>query len=270
LTASISDYSPEDGSRNRDAFMILIFVALKAEAHPIRARLSDGRAMTDSKANRYQGRIADVPVTLIATGMGLRRARIAAAQAMDSLNSIDLVVTSGVAGGLRDDLTVGQVVLSEQLITCRDDDLQPEQAIDAPAKWLNKCVAALEASRISQAAGPTMTSRRPLMTAADKQRAHLLSGGAIAVDMESASIALEAERRGLPFVCMRTILDTATEDVVGARLADQDGRVRPLAAAKALITDPRMIIGVARLLRNLRLATYSMASALEVLLPRLQ
>ena len=249
--------------------MILIFVALKAEAHPIQARLSNRRALMDSEANRYQGRIADVPATLIITGMGLRRARISGAQAMDSLDSIDLVVTSGVAGGLRDDLTVGQVVLSERLITCRDDDMQPEQVIDAPVQWLNKCAAALEASRISQAAGPTITSRRPLMTAADKQRAHKLSG-AIAVDMESAAIALEARRRGLPFVCMRTILDTAAEDVVGARLVDQDGHVRPLAAAKALITSPHMIIGVARLLKNLRLATNSMASALEVVLPRLQ
>jgi adenosylhomocysteine nucleosidase len=189
---------------------------------------------------------------------------------MDSLSAIDLVITSGVAGGLRQDLTVGQVVLSERLMTCRDDDLQPEQVIDAPVQWLNKCAAALEGSRISQAAGPTITSRRPLMTTADKQRAHSLSGGAIAVDMESAAIALEARRRGIPFVCMRTILDTTGEDVVGARLLDQNGRVRPLAAAKTLITNPWMIIGVVHLLRNLRLATNSLASALEAVLTRLQ
>jgi adenosylhomocysteine nucleosidase len=269
LSVFIGDYSPEDRNRNRVVSVILIFVALKAEAHPIRARLSDREAQLDSYIDGYQGRIGDVPVTLVVTGMGLRRARISAGRAMDSLAAIDLVVTSGVAGGLRDDLAVGQVVLSERLMTCRDDDLRPEQVIDAPVQWLEKCAGALKASRIARAAGPTITSRRPLMTAADKQRAYLLSGG-IAVDMESAAIALEAERRGLPFVCMRTILDTAAEDVVGARLVDQDRRVRPLAAARALMTNPRMIIGVARLLRNLRLATHSMASALEEMLPRLQ
>jgi Phosphorylase superfamily len=114
-----------------------------------------------------------------------------------------------------------------------------------------------------------MTSRRPLMTGADKQRAFVRSGGAISVDMESAAIALEAQRRGLPFACMRTILDTAGEDVVGARLVDQDGRVRPLPAAKALLTSPRMVIGVARLVKNLRLATRSLASTIEAVLPRL-
>ena len=249
--------------------MVLIFVALKAEFYPIRARLSDRGATPDSDLDSYQGRIAGVPVTLAVTGMGMRRSRISAAKAMDSLTAIDLIVTSGVAGGLRDDLTVGQVVLSERLLTCRDDDFQPEQSIDSPSEWIHRLVTALEASGISHVAGPTMTSRRPIMTTADKQRAYLLSGGAISVDMESAAIALEAERRGLPFVCVRTILDTAGEDVVGARLIDQNGRVRPLAAAKTLITNPRMIIGVARLLRNLRLATHSLASALEAILPRL-
>jgi adenosylhomocysteine nucleosidase len=248
--------------------VVLIFVAFKAEFYPIRARLSDRGATPDSDLDGYQGRIAGVPVTLAVTGMGMRRSRISAAKAMDSLAAIDLIVTSGVAGGLRDDLTVGQVVLSERLLTCRDD-FQPEQSINSPSEWIHRLVTALAASGISHAAGPTMTSRRPIMTTADKQRAYLLSGGAISVDMESAVIALEAERRGLPFVCMRTILDTAGEDVVGARLIDQNGRVPPLAAAKTLITNPRIIIGVARMLRNLRLATHSLASALEAVLPRL-
>jgi len=249
--------------------MILIFVALEAEAHPMLARLSHRASLVDSGLDGCQGRIADVPVALVVTGMGTRRARISSGRAMDSLPGIDLVVTSGVAGGLRDDLTVGQVVLSERLLTCRNDNFQPEQIVDASAPWLTRFATALEASGIAYAAGPMMTSRRPIMTGADKQRAYLESGGAITVDMESAVIALEAERRGVPFVCIRTILDTAAEDVVGARLVDQDGRVRALAAAKALITSPRMVIGVAHLLRNLRLATRSLASTLETVLPRL-
>ena len=249
--------------------MILIFVALRAESHPISARFSVSRALLDLNLNGYQGRITGVPVALVTTGMGMRRARVSSGRAMDSLPGIDLVLTCGVAGGLRNDLTVGQVVLSDRLLTCREDDFQPEHVIDPPTEWLNRFVTALDASRTSYAMGPMMTSRRPLITGADKQRAFMLSGGAISVDMESAVIALEAQRRGLPFACMRTILDTAREDVVGARLMDQDGRVRPLAAAKALVTTPKVIFGVAHLVRNLRLATRSLASALEAVLPHL-
>src|SRR5215472_9439213 len=137
--------------------MILIFVALKAESHPLRARLSDRGALPDSELDGYQGRIAGVPVTLAVTGMGVRQSRISAANAMDSLTSIDLVITSGVAGGLRDDLTVGKVVLSERLLTYRDNDFQPEQIVDPPTEWTGRFVIGLEASGISHAVGPTMT-----------------------------------------------------------------------------------------------------------------
>jgi nucleoside phosphorylase len=249
--------------------MILIFVALRAEFHPIRARLTDGNALVNLGLDGCQGRLAGVPVALVATGMGMRRSQISSAQAMDSLREIELVVLSGVAGGLRDDLQVGRVVLGERLFACRGDDFRPEQIIDIPAEWFDRFSAALSSVGILYDAGPMMTSRRPLMTGADKHRAHLESGGAITVDMESAAIALEAQRRGLPFVCMRTILDTAEADIVGAQLVDQNGRVRAPAAAKALISSPRIIIGVAHLWRNLRLATRSMASALQAALPRL-
>ena len=249
--------------------MVLVFVALNAELHPIRARLADRQALSNSDLNAYRGSISGVPVTLVVTGMGMRRSSISAAQAMDSLTPIDFVVSAGVAGGLRDDLLVGQVVLSERLLTSREDDFQPEQTISAPARWVGGFANALGAAGIPYAAGSMMTVRRPIATAADKRRAHVQSG-AISVDMESAVIALEAERRGLPFVCMRTILDGAREDVVGARLVDQDGRVRPLTAARALITKPGTIIGAIRLTRNLRLSTYSLASALEAVLPHAQ
>jgi len=249
--------------------MILIFVALRAELDPIRTRLSDSAALADPRLNGYQGRLADVPVALVATGMGMRRSRISAARAMDSLTSIDLVITSGVAGGLRDDLTVGQVVLGERLLTCRDGNFQPERITEIPAAGLARLSATLKAVGIPYEAGSMMTSRLPLMTGADKHRAYLESGGAISVDMESAVFALESQRRGLPFMCMRTLLDTAGEDVVGAQLVDQNGRIRALAAAKALTSSPRMVLGVVRLVRNLRLATRSMASTLEAVLPRL-
>lgn len=248
--------------------MVLIFVALKAESHPIRARLSNQKALHVAHLSGDQGRIAGVPVALIHTGMGIRRSRISAGPVMDSLSQVDLVLIAGVAGALRDDLAVGQVVLGERLLRCADD-FQPEEVIHPRTQWIGRLTTALVASRISYTIGPMMTSRLPLLTRTDKQRAFAQSGGAISVDMESAAIAMEAERRGLPFACMRTILDTAGEDVVGARMLDQNGRIRPLMAAKELVTNPRMIVGVAHLVRNLRLATRSLAYAIEAVLPHL-
>jgi nucleoside phosphorylase len=249
--------------------MVLIFVALKAESHPIRARLSDREALRISGLTGDQGRIAGVPVTLIPTGMGMRRARISCRGALDSLRELDLVLIAGVAGALRDDLALGQVILGDRLLHCAGNDFQPEQIIHPPTQWIGGFTTALAGSRIPYAIGPMMTSRLPLLTRAEKERAFRQTGGAISVDMESAAIAIEAERCHRTFACMRTILDTASEDVVGARMIDQNGRVRPLVAAKELLTNPRMIIGAAHQVRNLRVATRSLASAIEAVLPRL-
>ena len=61
-------------------------------------------------------------------------------------------------------------------------------------------------------------------------------------------------------------MDTAAQNLEGAMLADEDGRVRIGAAARALIRDPRMIGASIRLMRNLHVATTSMAIAIEAAL----
>jgi adenosylhomocysteine nucleosidase len=124
---------------------------------------------------------------------------------------------------------------------------------------------ALERSGRPSVGGTIFTSRKPLSRIADKARAAELSG-AIAVDMESAAIALEAAARGVPYVCMRTILDHAGEDIAGAELADENGRVRPLAALRMIFRNPSVVTGGIRLLRDLRVATRAMGEAVAVAL----
>ncbi len=101
--------------------------------------------------------------------------------------------------------------------------------------------------------------------AADKKRAYEALG-AIAVDMESAIIALEATSRGLPFLCLRTIMDTASEEIVTPYLGDENGPIKPFTVAGALMTQPRLAIASVRLLWNLRTATRSLREAMAAVL----
>ena len=169
------------------------------------------------------------------------------------------------AGALHADLPIGRVVLADRLMVRRGEEFAAEAVVEAPIGHRETFAAALRAARITFATGAILTSRRAIAKVDDKRRAHEALG-AIAVDMESALIALEAARRGMPFVCLRTIMDTATEGIDGARLADENGRVRPLAAAAALIAQPRLVLSSLKLMRNLRAATRSMAEAISVVL----
>ena len=249
--------------------MILILCAFEAEFQPLRARLRAEQSMERRGLRGCYGQLGETPVALAATGIGMRRAAAGARLALDIVHDAELVIATGVAGALIDDLPVGHLVLADKIFARPNPDGPLTQIMEPPRDWYEACAAALSAAGIKYHGGPMLTSRYPITTAVEK-RAICERYGAVAVDMESSAIAQEAAVRRLPFICMRTILDTVDHDLAGAELADEEGRVRPLAAAKALVTNPRMIPDVIRLARNLRRAVHAVAAANEAVIRRFQ
>ena len=245
--------------------MILIFCAFAAELGRLRTLLADPKPLTGSGLRGFRGCAGDSEISLIASGIGLRRAQQAAALALDRLERVNGIIISGVAGALDAALPIGRVVLADRLLVQRGYEFAAEIEIEAPPYHREAFAAALDGARITFAIGPLLTSRRVLATAIDKRRAYEALG-AIAVDMESAVIGLEAAKRKVPFACIRTIMDTAVDEIEGAYLADENGRVKHLAVAAALMTKPRLVFTSMKLIRNLRTATRSMAEAVATVL----
>ena len=221
--------------------MILIFCAFSAELEPIRKRMIALEALNLKGLKGCYGRIGEV----------------------------DQVILTGVAGALADKLEIGDVVLADRLMTLGTDNSEAGRTIDVTPRQFELASAALENARIRYARGGILTVKYPLATETDKR----LAGndtGAIAVDMETAVIAFEAAARGIPFVALRTIMDTVEHDLAGAGLADENGKVRPFKAAATLVRNPAMVAGVVRLVRNLRKATNAMAIAVDAVARRLE
>jgi len=249
--------------------VILIFCAFGAEFGPLRACLRESTPLGLDGLVGSCGQIGGQRVALVKTGVGMRRARDTAGHALDVLRNVELVATTGVAGALHHGLEVGAVVLADRLLTRGEESFHPQRVLEVPLQPFGRFARALDAGAITYSAGGLLTSRRAIATVADKRLAAAQSG-AVAVDMESAVIAEEAHRRSLPFVCLRTILDAAGDELAGAALADENGRVRPLAAARTMVTNPSMLIGAARLMRNLRSSTRILAAVTESVLQRLE
>jgi adenosylhomocysteine nucleosidase len=245
--------------------VILIFCAFGAELRPLRTLLTEVKALTGSELRGFQGRAGGSDVTLIASGIGIRRAQQAAALVLDHFNGVEKVIITGVAGALSPDLPIGRVVLADKLMVRRGDEFAAETEFEAPLTYRESIAAALDNDRIKFAVGPLLTSRKVIAKVADKVQAYETLG-AIAVDMESALIALEAAKRRLPFVCLRTVMDTAIDEIEGAYLADENGRLRGRAVAAALLTKPRLVPASFKLMRNLRAATRSMTEAVATVL----
>ena len=249
--------------------MILIFCAFGAELAPIRKRVRDEQSLNLKGLTGCYGRIGNTRIALAASGIGMRRAATSAQRAFDLIHDIDLVILTGVAGALTDHLAIGDLVLADRLFTRESDGAPVAPSIEVAQHHLGLVAPALDAAHIKYARGPILTVKYPLATATEKRFAGQHSG-AIAVDMETAVIASEAAARGIPFVAMRTIMDTVEHDLAGAGLADENGKVRPLKAAAMLARNPAVVAGVIRLVRNLRKAADAMAVAVEAVTTRLE
>lgn len=245
----------------------MIFCAFGAELAPLRACVRAEQELDLEDVNGCHGTIGKTNVVLAASGIGMRRAQASARRVFDRIDGIEMVVLTGVAGALVDNLAIGDVVIADRLMTREGRGAGIDRTIEVSPDYLKASSTALEAAAIPHVRGALLTVRYPLTTGAEKRRAGMATG-AIAVDMETAVIAAEAAQRGIPFVAIRTIMDTVEHDLAGAALADEEGNVRPLRAAAALVRNPAMVVGVVRLLRNLRQASLSMARAVEALAQR--
>jgi adenosylhomocysteine nucleosidase len=244
--------------------VILIGCAFKGELTALKTQLFDSSTSTvmplDGGLKGYQGRCGNNEIALLMTGIGMRRAREATRLALERWPAAEFVLSTGVAGGLSPDLAIGAIILADSVMTCHFETGLPEHILEVAREQREAMQVALASAGKTALGGTIFTSKKPLTTVAAKTRAAELSG-AVAVDMESAAIALVAATRGIPYVCLRTILDVANENVMGAELANEDGRVRPLAAMRAIVTNPAILTGGIRLLRNLRVATKAMGEA---------
>jgi adenosylhomocysteine nucleosidase len=245
--------------------MILLFYAFGLELRPFRRRLEHRRPLRLGGLKGFRSRIGNLELAAIATGIGPRRAGEIAQRAFKVLPHASLVISAGVAGALSPGLAVGDVVVADRLIVAGEDNMGPERVITVASEQVEELGAILLEAGLAVSTGGLLTTRRVLATIADKRQAREASG-AIAVDMESASIAAEAVSEGLPLVCLRTVMDTAHEDVPAAGFTNPEGHVNALRAMRTIATEPGAILRLPRMMYNLSIATHSLADALDAVI----
>jgi adenosylhomocysteine nucleosidase len=167
-----------------------------------------------------------------------------------------VVVSAGFCGGLRSDLTVGDVVLATEVVD------------DRGGKWPTPWPGDLPPGRWEPALHRGRMLTVPAVVAAPREKRRLQeTHDAVAVDMETAAAARWCQREGIPFGCVRAVSDAAEDGLSpGLAAALAGGRVSALRLAAGLVRSPSMVRELWRLARHTARAGERLAAALGELL----
>jgi adenosylhomocysteine nucleosidase len=199
-----------------------IVVALAAERRSLKSR-----------------RLSECGGLVAVSGAGPRAARAAALRLV--ADGADGLVSWGCAAALAPVLKPGDLVLPSRIIGADGSPLETTRS------WRDGLSARL-AGRLPVRQGVLAESVEIVSTPAEKQALHAATS-AIALDMESASVARAAQASGLPFLAVRAIADPAAMRVPGAvsEAMDEDGQVRLSKLLVHALLNPGDLIGLAQI-----------------------
>ena len=161
------------------------------------------------------------------------------------------LLSFGFAGGLDPSLSAGTVVLPTEIVSGKGGRFMTS------TDWRERLCVAFAERR--PAAGALLTSAAPIDSVADKASA-FRETGAVAVDMESLSVAEVAAAHRLPFIAVRVIVDTAADVLPRAVLAaNRAGSLSLPHLLGGLALAPLELVVLIRLAQRYRAATRSLA-----------
>lgn len=232
---------------------VLMLSALDLELREVRAHLTGLRsaphpAGTNFETGRLAGRAGEI--TIAATGQGNPRAAVIAERAIAMFTPQALLFV-GVAGALKDEISLGDVVVATKIYAYHsgkesgDGFLARPVAWQAPHKLLELARKVYRDEPWTERIRPDPPNSTPLVhfaplaagevllnsrDAAIAERLRTMFNDAVAVEMESAGVALASELNGsLPVLVIRGISDHADH----AKHANDEAGWQPRAAAHA-------------------------------------
>lgn len=227
---------------------IAIFAATRWEVDAVLHAISSCSRQSVNGVHYWAGNRGSVPCWIVRSGIGPRKAE-AAGRAMVATAPLSAIISTGFACALNDaqvgELLIGTEVMGDPL----PGDHRP---ISCAGQLVTRAVQASKEAGVQAIAGRFVSLSRVLCRGHEK-RALAAANGAIALDMESAALALVARETEVPFAIIRAVSDKRDEDLP----LDFNLFLRPtgwIAGAAACLSHPSSFAGLCRLRRQSRIA----------------
>ena len=241
---------------------IAIVAAMEGELGFLRRAMSPP---DQTGAKCITGRIGSKTVTVVRSGVGPLSTAGRLAEIPEP-GEFDCVLSIGCAGALSPSLNIGDVVISEKIV----DDTSPGSSYLPAAELVSIAKNCCEEYGFTAHSGTTVSTSEVAATVEAKEGL-AEKCGAIAVDMETAQVAVWAARLGLPMLAMRTISDTSVDRIppeIG-EIVDRKGKLRPARAISLFARKPGLAFEAARLKRNLDSSLGTLGKVVLALLDRI-
>lgn len=202
--------------------LIGIIGAMDIEVQSLKDLMTDPEIKTISTVDFYSGIINGMKVVVAAAGVGKVNAAVCT-QTMILAYNPSYIINVGVAGGLAPELGIGDIAVAENVV---EHDMDTSPIGDVPGyisginvvripcdSWLSEmmCQASAHIDGIKVMKG-TIASGDQFISTDDERRRIIDNFGAVAAEMEGASIGHVCYMNGIPFGVLRAISDGANSD----------------------------------------------------------
>jgi adenosylhomocysteine nucleosidase len=183
---------------------------------------------------------------LVQTGVGPEKARQCAARLLDN-QSFSLIISTGFASALIA-VRIGGLLVGYEVVYSGREGTESILPIDVPGEERDRTVKCIQAIVPAVQMGRFVSTDHVIGSASEK-RAFADKTQAIGLDMESAALAVEANRGHTPFIIIRTVSDLLDEDLP----LDFNLFLRPTGWLKgigSILAAPSCLLGLRRLRRQ--------------------
>jgi len=235
---------------------ILVTFALEAEFAAWR-RIREFRRGTWGEADVYTAAAGGAEIGVVLTGVGTRQAAIAVSRALEAEpDSLRFCISSGVAGALRPEYRIGQVLAAASVSVGLGDSVA-KNTLESSASLIS-----FAAELGATAVGRFFTSEHVVVRAEEKRR---LGRQADAVEMESFEILRKSADAGIPAAAIRAVSDTVDEELPldMNQILDDRGQLSLPRVMGQVVLHPGSLPGLVNLGQRSRRAAESLARFLD-------
>lgn len=238
-----------------------IVFALSEEEHGFRQVLSQSQLLARRQGPQDVWIVGNVEASVEVSGVG--RGRCAGATDRLIERGAQWIVCAGFAAGLDEELRLGDIVVADRVLLRDAGDAEPIACGESLAEAVPPSGTLGYAIRRSD----LVTSDAAVYKSSEKNQIHL-DTGAGALDMESYGAAEVCRRRCVPFLAIRSISDTAGQDLCEEieQLVSMEGR---LSRAGFVLSRPHLWKDILVLRGQARNAAKNLGDVLGIMLLRL-